>query len=316
MQKIYKHIVVILFSINLSAVFAQRLDVSAILEPKKILIGQHAKISLTVRYDESIKSTDIIWPVLKDTISKQIEIIDSLKPANQKEQELTTETKIYTITCFDSGYYAIKPFAFYIQNNLYETSALLFEVHTVETDTTQPIKDIKEIFEEEMSFGEYAKLFWDWLIKYWYISLPVFMLACFLIWYFLIRKKKNQPVIEIKPAIPAHIRALQLIEQLEKTKPWQTGDVKIFYVDLTDIIRKYIEEQFDIPALEKTTDEIMQEFRLTDVSDECKMKLRMLLRLADLVKFAKEKPLESENLTAIERAREFVMITTPKQTNE
>jgi hypothetical protein len=316
MQTVYRNSIVLLFCLSLSTVLAQRLQVSATIEPKKISIGEQAKLSLNIRYDNNIKSNDISWPVLKDTINKNIEILDSVKSKKITDDGLNSETTIYTITSFDSGYYAIKPFTFSVQNNLYETPALLFEVHTVETDTTQPIKDIKDIYEEQLSFNEYIKLFWDWLIENWYISLPAFLALCFLIWYFFIRKKQTKTVIPVTPKIPAHIRALQMINELEKNKPWHTGDVKLFYVELTDIIRKYIEERFQIPALEKTTDEIMHAFRLSDLSEDCKMKLRMLLRLADLVKFAKEKPLESENLSAIEQAKEFVLITVPKTNHD
>ena len=61
--------------------------------------------------------------------------------------------------------------------------------------------------------------------------------------------------------------------------------------------------------MEQVTDEIMYSFRTADISDELKIKLRNILFLSDLVKFAKEQPLPNENETSWINAHEFVMAT-------
>jgi hypothetical protein len=71
-------------------------------------------------------------------------------------------------------------------------------------------------------------------------------------------------------------------------------------VELTDIVRTFIEREMNIPALESTTDELLE--TITDFNASSKLnipegtivKLQGLLQEADLVKFAKSKPLIDE----------------------
>jgi hypothetical protein len=88
--------------------------------------------------------------------------------------------------------------------------------------------------------------------------------------------------------------------------------VKAFYIRLTEIIRNYIERQYRIPAMERTTDEILEAFRGVNQDDQLLDEmLGELLELADLVKFAKENPLPLENQTHLNNAYIFVQKTFP-----
>lgn len=94
--------------------------------------------------------------------------------------------------------------------------------------------------------------------------------------------------------------------ELDEKLLWQNNKVKEYYSELTEIIRGYIERELKVPALEKTTDEIVEALKdFNDAetiitSEETIKKLKELLQEADLVKFAKSKPLAIE----IERDRE------------
>lgn len=69
---------------------------------------------------------------------------------------------------------------------------------------------------------------------------------------------------------------------------------------MTDIARNYIEEAIEIPAMESTTSELIQGLRAASVkkkmtlSQEIIENLERVLKQADLVKFAKSKPLDFE----------------------
>ena len=90
------------------------------------------------------------------------------------------------------------------------------------------------------------------------------------------------------------------MEQLEKKELWQRGEVKTYYSELTDIARIYIEEAIKIPAMESTTSELIAGLRSAavrkniNISPETVQNLEGVLMQADLVKFAKSKPLEHE----------------------
>jgi hypothetical protein len=91
-----------------------------------------------------------------------------------------------------------------------------------------------------------------------------------------------------------------LLNNLEKKELWQKGEIKAYYSELTDIARNYIEEAIQIPAMESTTSELIEGLRKASLkkkmtlSKETIENLEQVLRQADLVKFAKSKPLDFE----------------------
>ena len=131
-------------------------------------------------------------------------------------------------------------------------------------------------------------------------------LILILIYYF-----KNKPKVEkikeiIKPSIPPHISALEALKQLESKKLWQQDKTKEYYSELTHILREYLEQRFEIHALEQTSDEIITALRFTDINEAEKRRLIKILMIADMVKFAKEKPLASENEMVIKEANAII----------
>ena len=111
------------------------------------------------------------------------------------------------------------------------------------------------------------------------------------------------------PKIPAHIFALEALKQLDREKVWQSGEVKLYYVRLTEILRKYIERRFFIDALEMTTGEIVEAMEKRKMSEEYIESVKNTLTLADLAKFAKHKPLPDEHANAMTKSVEFVELT-------
>src|SRR5690606_27320714 len=106
--------------------------------------------------------------------------------------------------------------------------------------------------------------------------------------------------------IPADILALEALRKLKSEKLWQEGEFKKYYTQLTDILRIYILRVFEIDALDMTSSEILENIKLKNLSEELYSKLKFILTNADLVKFAKEKPLPEINENAIEYAFLFV----------
>ena len=104
-------------------------------------------------------------------------------------------------------------------------------------------------------------------------------------------------------------KALSALTQLRTQQLWQKGEIKEYQSRLTYIIREYLENRYEVSALESTTDEIVKNIRsanidLTDIDS-----LKRILQVADLVKFAKAKPDESIHDTFMDEAEEFVTRT-------
>src|SRR5690606_38100833 len=95
-------------------------------------------------------------------------------------------------------------------------------------------------------------------------------------------------------------KATSQLQNLEKENLLERGEVKDYYSKLTDIARVYIEEAIHVPAMESTTSELIEAMRAAtrskkmNLSQDTFEQLEKVLRTADMVKFAKSKPLDFE----------------------
>lgn len=300
--------IVLLIALLFQRLNAQQIEANAQLDTSSIKIGEQAKLKLSIKYRlDNGKYVKVNFPEITDTIRKEIEVIqqskiDTIIDNNDPYSFMLTRT-IY-LTSFDSGYWAIPPFRFNVNDdtNGVFTSALLLQVGTVDVDTTQAIKDIKPPFEQSYSFIDWIK---DNMNVVYAILITIVLVIVII---YLSKKLKNTaPEVKIElPPIPAHIIAFEKLEKLKEQKLWQEGKLKLYHSALTDILREYIENRFKIQALEQTTDEILFGFRNVAVDEESKAKLKSTLLLADLVKFAKEQPLANENELSLSNVYDFI----------
>lgn len=296
-----------LFSYSSSA---QEIKAIAKLDSNSIRIGQQVRLQLSIQYRvDNGKQIKIQWPEIADTIRKEVEVvnqskIDTVIPDKNNPFQFI-QTKTLYITSFDSGYWAIPPFKFRINDdtNGFFTEPLLLSVGTVAVDTSLAIKDIKPPYDESYNFLDWIK---DnmYVVYGTLVAILIVLLVIYIIRYF---KKVKPPMVVIEvPKIPAHIIALEKLEKLKNEKLWEDGKLKLYHIMLTEIVREYIENRFKIQALEQTTEEILYGFRNVAIDEESGMKLKKLLILADLVKFAKEQPLPNENELSLTNAYDFI----------
>jgi hypothetical protein len=165
------------------------------------------------------------------------------------------------------------------------------------------IAPIKNIRLEPGKFSDY--------LPYAYSLLSLFLIGL-LIYYFSRLKKEKEEEIIAEPIRPAHEIALEQLDLLEKEELWQNNQIKKYQSRLTHIIREYLENRYNIHALEMTTDEILNQLAKKEFEMKWKDGLKRTLQIADLVKFAKAKPPLEINQQFLEDARAF--ITNTKET--
>jgi len=286
---------------------AQNVKAEAKLQQYTIRIGDQTKLFLSVT--QSAKE-HVNFPKLTDTIISKLLVVHPNKADtvyDQKDRSLMTVTQSYTITSFDAGTYTMPPFSIGTANGVVKTNELTLLVQSVKVDTTKAIYDIKQPIQVKYTILDYLKDNWYWIV----LPLVALALIAGLILY-LRKRPKSQVVVQApKPQVPAHIIALNQLKELRDKKLWQQDEVKQYYIELSDIIREYLEKRFAIKTHEKTTDEIFVSLRHMSISNDNRNKLRQILVLADLVKFAKERPLPNENEQSIEIAMDFVSATQP-----
>ena len=298
----------LLFFLLFKISIGQKINISAALDSTKIRIGEQVKLDLYVSYSAKQNNLKIQWPNIADTITDKIEVIsvsviDTTSP-DKSNPDIIQQHQQITISAYDSGYFAIPGFKFFINNdstNAFYSQSLFLEVHTVPTDSSiTKTKDIKPPFAEAFNWKWYSKYF------YWGFSLLVIIILIVLITIYFTKKNKIVVLKSEKPKIPAHIIALQSLEKIKNEQIWKEEKTKEYYSSISDTIRLYIEERFKVNALESTTAEIMKAFRSQVVDKESKDKLQQLLMLSDLVKFAKQFPIISEHTFTLQNAFDFV----------
>ncbi len=94
---------------------------------------------------------------------------------------------------------------------------------------------------------------------------------------------------------------------MEKKDYIRKGKTKAYYIELSDIMRRYLENRFNIRAPEMTTEEFLIKVKEDSVlSLEHKGLLRDFLLNCDLVKFAKYQPAEQEAGLSFASAKKLI----------
>ncbi len=119
------------------------------------------------------------------------------------------------------------------------------------------------------------------------------------------------------PEMPAHLLALQELDQLEKEDLIRKGIYKEHYFKLSEIFRRYLERRFHFQAVEQTTEEILPAlFNLKGVDEKEKDTAQQFLRHTDLVKFAKYVPVVDEVKQEHQEAINFIHKTKEEPVNQ
>ena len=101
------------------------------------------------------------------------------------------------------------------------------------------------------------------------------------------------------------------LEQLKQKQLWQAGQDKAYFTELTDILRVYIDRRFGINAVEMTSSEIMEALKHNSETRLVNENLNEILRIADFVKFANQRPLADDNELSFRYAMNFIDATKP-----
>ena len=147
---------------------------------------------------------------------------------------------------------------------------------------------------------------------WWWVVATVFLVALLAAgaWWLKRRKEARSAPRVVTP----HEAALAALDALLAEGLPVAEGIKPFYLRLSDIVRRYVEERFGLRAPEQTTEEFLATMAAAPVirSDHQTL-LRSFLERADMVKFARFAPDEDEISASVEAARRFVRQTVPEE---
>lgn len=286
--------------------FAVGQEAKISLDRSSMRIGEQTVLHLYFTYQNPNGTALIVWPTYEGNLTDDVEIVkqsldeeivlDSTTATFQREQKLV-------ITAFEEGKYVIPSQQIKLGDSTYYTNSLDLMIETVEVDTSKGIFDIKPIYTLQYPLSErisdWVKSNWNWII------LVIVLILGFFIWRYFWKKPVQEVEVE-EEIIPAHILALDALKKLLVEEGWKTKEKKLYYSELTDTIRTYLENRFSIHAMEKTTREIITDLKSASISESDKEYLKMILREADMVKFAKFTPSEEDAYAYLNKSIDFV----------
>jgi len=213
------------------------------------------------------------------------------------------------LTVFELGPFRIPPFAVSFLDDKKKRGHVLTEdleiqvlsVGRTESDTND-IRPINEPFAFPPRFDP---------VKFVGIALPVFLALLILI--YLVRKALLRKRESAQALLTPYERALARLEKLEKWNVTDQGTVKTFFIELSDVLRRYFIEEYQTGSLDETTREFLDQIARGTFEEGTSPSLKEILSLADLVKFAKWMPAETEIRGVLKQSREIVERNKPRE---
>ncbi len=279
-------------------------SLQAKVDKNRIRIGDLIKYSIIVTHDDSVK---IKMPLLGANLGA-FEIRDYEDAEPEKKDGRIIRRREYVISTFDIGEYEIPPVT--VRYSLpgdttwkeLTTEKLKITVESMKPSEEGDIRDIKAPLEIPLDW---------WRIARWILAGVIFLIIVGLILFYIKRKREGKSLLprREKPKRPPHEIALEELEALQNEKLLEKGEVKQFYSRISDIIRRYFENRFFIPALEMTTGQLVEAMENTEIEPEVIEIVESFLSVCDLVKFAKYIPTEEENEKTTSSAFQIVEMT-------
>lgn len=275
------------------------------LEPAKPVIGDSLTLTLTVVAE---KDVELLMPEFGEALER-FSILDFVPRQSIDDQGRTVATQTYRLEPPSSGPQAIPPILIEFVDrrdgrdeapegqDAYEllTERIDFDVQSVLPDDAQA--DLKPPLGKLRPLRTDDRSAWPWVVG------GLFLAACasplaylwFVSWRRNVRRRSAYDVARAR------------LNRLLAAKRPVDEQVGAFYVELSGLVRRYLEDRFDMRAPELTTEEFLASVgQSPDLSSDHQSLLREFLKHADLVKFAGVRPSGEDIDNSVRAAERFL----------
>ena len=280
------------------------------IDRKELSIAERLHLSLNVLVDEGY---EVDMPGFGEKL-EQFAIVDfSDTPPKLAEEGRVALSRTYTLEPFLSGDYTIPPMTLHFWER--DGDVPEEERHEIETEevtvkvTSLLPEDLAELAIKDIAGPVEIPVTSRWRTVA-LVLMVVLAVACgagYFLWRRLTRQREEKLV-----RIPPHDQAFQALEALLARQLIEKGEFKEFYIGVSDVLRRFIENRFGLHAPERTTEEFLYELQDSPALDAAqKAVLRSFLTHCDLVKFAEHRPANEEIQQTFDTCKQFIM-DTPK----
>jgi hypothetical protein len=273
---------------------------------KNVHLGDIFEYNIILEHPENINIEKFeIYDVLKDTAGAENFILLETKVKKRKKllSKNIKEKYIFKLIPIKIGKLQIAEFDVnYTNKTTQERNSIL--IPKIEVEVAPYPKPKNKKFD-----GEIVDIKPQiWIRNFLWLILVGLMLLGILFWIFYQYRLKSEYKQNVSTEQKVDIKevALSKLESLWQKDYITKGLIKEFYLELTEIVRWYIEKKFDVNALESTTEELYNLLK-KKVDKKYNLKLRSFLENADLAKFAKYTPQKEQIVKDFETARELIL---------
>ncbi len=263
---------------------AELIGVTASVDKQTAYIGDLIDYTIIITYDSTVRLTP---PAAGANLGgfdvKDYEFGEEKTLADGRRQQVLQ----FKLRTFTTGEYVIPPLPIeyslpdstrkYISADPIKINVKSMLAEGAKADTLKP-KPPKQ----QASLAGSSKTLWI------IIGIAAIIIAAGAI-YLLRRKKKQEEGPYVDPRPPWEIAYADLALLKERNLPGK-GEVKAYYFELSEIVRRYLGKKFDFNAVDLTTSEISYVLDELLPAEELRREIIAFLDHADLVKFAKYIP--------------------------
>lgn len=269
-----------------------------------IRVGQPLVVDFTLDRPADVS---VLVPQIKNSFGAW-DVRASVSLPTSKDQPNRLVERI-TLVTFESGEVPVPSMAFTLRaadgnETTLASPALAITVASLLSDGFDPerIRDVKGVVDIPLPAR------WPWFVAF---AVLVALLSLLIVHWW--KGRQARPVV----IEPAHLRAIRELDDLASQQLPHNGKVLDFYVQLSDTVRRYVENRFAINAPDQTTKEFLQAARHHPlIREDHQRMLAAFLRAADMVKFAAQRPAPSECDRGLDAARGFVLESAPEPSDD
>ena len=220
----------------------------------------------------------------------------------------TPETTVYDFTVIP---FTLGKSTFTASFQLKEGDTLLQQASFPLPVEIMPVQTFKDAKLREIRPPFIVRNWGTWLLVLLVIVALIYVLY---LWRKRLQKTQHLHLTHLQDTRPSHVIALSKIDALLQSGLWEGNQYKVFYINLVDILREYLQRRFKLDVSAETSAELLAHIKTKEELQTFVAALREFLTASDLIKFAKAIPTEQQRNQHILILRSFVQQTIPQPT--
>lgn len=265
-----------LIFLTITVALAAETQVSISVSDNLATIGDRIRLKIIV------KTTTEVDKITEKVAQKDFEVLEQTPFQKRKQLDYMVFEKEIEIAFFKTGDFNVGPFDVNLKKNdevieTRETNSVPVTIKSVLKEEDKDIKPLKNLIEIKGNPFYILK----------YVIIAIVLISAVILVILWIKKRKKKAAVVEKPLL-SPLDELELrIKELSERKLFEKGKIKLFFLELTQILKHFLHRTYQFNAEDFTTYETLYDLKRREKEALILNNMEFLFNTADLVKFAK-----------------------------